>query len=378
MPEPFKNLFNPEMITLIARHIKRVWAPFDMSGFISKATKNLDELGLKQRSSQIKYALDMFLPVRFADAAPILLKSLHPEDDVDLSGTAMDNKGIRGWAIMPMTEYVGDHGIVDFDLGMCVQKELTKRFSSEFGIRDFIIHDQDRALAVLKKWTKDDNFHVRRLVSEGSRPRLPWAMQLPQLIQNPDPLFPILEELKDDPVEYVRRSVANNLNDIAKDHPQKITQIAADWMKNATPKREKLVRHACRTLIKKGHRGAMSALGYEQAKVSLVGFDILTPKVSMGNKLSFSIELLSQSPSDQDVILDYIIHHVKANGRTSPKAFKWKTFKLKANACLTIKRNHAFKPITTRKYYAGMHRVEIQLNGDSLGSSQFELVMPEA
>jgi hypothetical protein len=170
VPEPFKNFFNPQMIALMGHHFRRVWSDFDEAAFVDGATHNLDALELKQRSDQIKRALKTCLPSSFVEAAPIILNSLHPDDDVDLSGADIDALGIRGWATMPMTQFVGEHGVDDFDLGMTVQRELTKRGSSEFGIRTFISRDQDRALTLLTEWARDQNFHVRRLVSDGSRP----------------------------------------------------------------------------------------------------------------------------------------------------------------------------------------------------------------
>ncbi len=375
MPEPFKNFFNPDMIALMGSHFKRAWSSFDETLFVDEATHDLDALELKERANQIELALENQLPKQFGEAAPILLASLHPDDDVDLSGTSMDERGIRGWAILPMTQYVGKHGLNNFDLGMDVQKELTKRFSSEFGIRHFILKDQDRALAKLTEWASAPNYHVRRLVSEGTRPRLPWAMQLPALIQNPEPLFPILDRLKDDPKEYVRRSVANNLNDVAKDHPDKVAKIAKDWMKGAGKEREKLVRHACRTLIKQGHPQTLSALGYKEPQVTLEVFEVLTPTVQFGSKLQFELALRSDAATDQNLILDYVVHHQKANGKTSPKVFKWKTFVLKPGQSSTFQRNHTIKPVTTRTYYPGTHQIEIQLNGIKLGTREFELLM---
>lgn len=378
MPEPFKNLFNPQMIALMAHHFQRVWKDFNSTEFIGRASLDLETLELKQRADQIKSALEGCLPLAFKDVAPIMLDALHPQDDIELSGTDMDERGIRGWAILPMTQYVGEHGTGDFDLGMTVQKELTKRFSSEFGIRFFIISDQDRALETLSSWTTDPNFHVRRLVSEGTRPRLPWAMRLQAFIENPAPLIPILDQLKDDETEYVRRSVANNLNDIAKDHPDRVAKIAKNWIAGATPQRKQLVRHACRTLIKNGHAATLSALGYQKPKITLATFEISTPTVVFGEALQFSIRMTSEAPSDQDLIVDYVIHHRKANGKTSPKVFKWKTITLKPGGHHEAIRKHAIKPITTRRYYPGTHRVEIVINGENFGGADFELAMPVA
>lgn len=375
MPEPFKNLLNPKVISLMARHLNRVWKNFDEEAFIKEACLNLERLELKQRGDQIKGALHSQLPKSFSKAATILVESLHPEDDVDLSGTNIDDQGIRGWAIMPMAEFVGAYGLNEFELGMDTLKQLTKRASSEFGIRPFIHHDPGRALKILTNWTGDTNFHVRRLVSEGTRPRLPWGSRLQMFVENPAPLLPLLERLKDDPHEYVRRSVANNLNDIAKDHPGLVVEIAGKWLKKATPERQRLVRHACRTLIKQGHSAALSALGYEKPKVTLRELRVLTPGVDFGDVLRFSIDLQSTAASNQDLIIDYAVHHCKANGKTAPKVFKWKVLSLKAGERLMAERKHSIKSVTTRTYYPGTHRVEIMVNGKSLGSASFELKM---
>lgn len=360
----------------MACHLKRVWAGFNEDAFVKVATHDLQTLELKQRSDQIKRALGQCLPTSFADAAKILVNSLHPDDDIDLSGTFMDEKGIRGWAIMPMCQYVGEHGLDDFDLGMNVQKELTKRFSSEFGIRFFLLKDKDRALETLTEWAGDSNYHVRRLVSEGTRPRLPWAMRLPVFIENPDPLFPILELLKDDEQEYVRRSVANNLNDISKDHPDKVAAIAARWIVGASPMRNKLVRHACRTLVKQGHPVALAALGYKKPEITLKKLDVRTPVLQFGDPLRFSMKLKSEASFDQKLAVDYKIHHRKANGKTTPKVFKWKTMILEAGEVHKAERKHPIRAITTRKYYGGAHQLEIMINGESQGFADFDLKMP--
>ncbi len=377
MAEPLKNLFNPTMIALMGDHLHRAWKTFDRARFIEIASHNLENLELKERGNQIKTALQDCLPDDFKKVAKIINASLHPEVSVELSSNEMDDGGIRGWGIMPLNQYVGEHGLDNFDLAMSVQKELTKRFTAEFGIRYLILHDPERALKTLTRWARDENYHVRRLVSEGSRPRLPWAMSLPEFIKDPTPLIPLLEMLRDDPIEYVRRSVANNLNDIAKDHPDVVATIAKKWMKGASPERKKLIRHACRTLIKQGHAATLSALGYNPPNVTLQNFEILTPTVQFGEPLRFKMSLMSDSRTDQDLIVDYVIHHRKANGKTSPKVFKWKTLNLSAGREHQADKKHPIKPITTRVYYGGLHHVEIVANGICLGMADFELIMPD-
>lgn len=376
MAEPFKNLLNKEIIEGMAVHFKSHWSRFDARGFVTVATKNLDALELKARTEQITDAMIEYLPADFEKAGKIMLASLGTPLGDHISAGTVDAKGIAGWAITPLTHYVGLRGHGHFDLSMTLFKEMTRRASSEFGIRFFLLQSPEKTLSVLKTWTTDDNQHVRRLVSEGSRPRLPWAMSLPAFIKDPTPVIELLERLKDDDKEYVRRSVANNLNDIARDNPDLVAEIAAQWMKGANQERKKLIRHACRTLVKTGHKKALKVLGFKPPKIQKVSIDILTPKVVFGDALQFMLTICSDSKQDQSLMIDYIIHHKKANGRTSPKVFKWRTTTLSAKNTLTITKKHAIKKITTRVYYPGMHRLEIMVNGVSAGTAEFQLLMP--
>jgi hypothetical protein len=183
-----------------------------------------------------------------------------------------------------------------------------------------------------------------------------------------------LEQLKDDSEDYVRRSVANNLNDIAKDHADLVADIAREWMKDATPTRKKLVRRALRTLIKSGHAGALEALGYGPPEVILSRFEVLTEEVVLGGALEFDAEIASVAETDQPLIIDYVVHHMRANGETTPKVFKWKTATLKAGAVLKGSRRHPMRPITTRRYYSGCHKVELLVNGKNFGGENFLLL----
>lgn len=198
MPEPFKNMLNKTIISGMGDHFSKAWPEFDRAAFIITATKNLDTLELKERSAQITHAMETFLPNNFKGAAAIILGSLAPDDGLDISNFEADSRGIAGWAVMPMAHYVGLYGLGHFVLSMTLLKEMTKRSSSEFGIRFFLLKESKRTLSVLEKWTRDSSHHVRRLVSEGTRPRLPWAMRLPNFVKDPSPILPLLEALKDD------------------------------------------------------------------------------------------------------------------------------------------------------------------------------------
>ncbi len=374
MAEPFKNVFNKKLIVQMAQQFSLNWPAFNQADFIREAAAGIEALELKARSMQIAAVLTKFLPAKFKQAAPIILASLAPLNINETTNrSSAQTKGLSSWAILPLTEYVGRHGLKDFVLSMKLLKALTSRFTSEFGIRFFLLADANRTLKTLKQWTLDPDYHVRRLVSEGTRPRLPWSMQLPQFIKDPTPLIPLLEVLKDDDEEYVRRSVANNLNDIAKDHPALVARIAEQWLKGASANRVRLIKHACRTLIKQGHRQTLKILGYTPAKLKCAHCKILTQRVDLGETLNFTLELQTSSAQQQKLIIDYAVHHRKANGQTSPKVFKWKTTVLKPRSTLQLQKKHPIKKITTRKYYDGVHKLEIFINGVSVALKTFEL-----
>lgn len=376
MPEPFKNVFSPAMIRGMVVHFKKHEPAFDDKQFVRAASKNLQALELKARSEQITQAMISYLPDKFKHASEIMLASLYPVvDGHDIAALGVEKKGIAGWAMMPMTHYVALQGKNNFALSMSLLKEMTKRFSAEFDIRFFLLAEQEKTMKVLHKWAKDKNYHVRRLVSEGSRPRLPWAMQLPQFVADPMPVISLLEKLKDDPEEYVRRSVANNLNDIAKDHPDLVADIAERWLKGADKNRQRLVRHACRSLIKSGHKKTLKVLGFAPAKIQQVSLQVLTPKVIFGETLQFEFALTCKAKKPQALMVDYVLHHQKANGSTSPKVFKWKSSTLAPGKTLSGTKKHAMKKISTRVYYPGAHKVEIMVNGVSVAIADFELLM---
>jgi len=373
MAEPLKNLFNAKLINLMGDHLQRAYPEFDRTVFVDTATAGLDPLELKARAAHIQAALDPLLPSDFRDACKVMCASLSPKVDEDWLAEDIETMGISGWAIMPMSEIVAARGLHDFDHAMDVLAEMTKRFTAEFAVRPFFIEDPTRAIEIAKSWAANDNYHVRRLASEGSRPRLPWGLRLQDFVTDPTPLIPLLTSLRDDPSEYVRRSVANSLNDIAKDHPDLFAGLAKDWLQDAPSNRVRLVKHACRSLVKDGHAATLSALGYGPPDLDVAPIKIETPQVDMGGALTFSVSLTSRSKTIQPLIIDYVIHHLKANGATSPKTFKWKQQELAPGKTLTLKKPHAIKPITTRVYYAGAHAVEVQVNGVSFGSTAFEL-----
>lgn len=373
--EPFKNVFNQALVEKMAAQFALQIQHFAQNEFIQQALNDFDSLELKARSNQIVAIMHQHLPKDFSDAAKVMratlappsLEEKHPQDEQDA--------GLRGWAVMPMADYVAEYGQGHFELSLELLKDLTMRFSAEFAIRPFLDSQPQKVLNLLRDWCEHENVHVRRLVSEGTRPRLPWGMQLGQFVADPSSILPLLEKLKDDPDEYVRRSVANNLNDIAKDHPDIVAKIAEQWMKGASKNRERLIKHACRTLFKNGHQGVLSSFGFHPPQLGSVQFELEHQQVNYGDAISWKFEIKSEMQETQSLMIDYAIHHLKANGTHTAKVFKWKNIKLASGKCLSIHKHHAIKPITTRVYYPGVHYIEILINGRSMLKREFELVM---
>lgn len=365
MPEPLKNLISAATARDTAVALSRAWAPFDRDAFLDAILPTLDSLELMQRSQLINIALQRCLPDDFAVAADILQRCL-PSSGGSLSG----------WSLLAFNQYIAVKGLGHPDRALALLKALTPFFTGEFGIRPFIYADQERALAIISGWTADPDHHVRRLASEGTRPRLPWAMRLPALIRDPAPILPILVTLLDDPEDYVRRSVANSLNDIAKDHPDLVAGLVERHRTGASPERLWLLKHASRTLIKKGHEKALANFGFaplSDVSAKLVLADV---RVTFPGELAFDVTLSNGANEPRTVMLDYTVHHRKKDGSQSPKVFKGKSLTLPPAQTLTIGKRHAFRPITTRVYYPGDHRLEIMVNGRSAAQAGFELVMP--
>ncbi|WP_429816332.1 DNA alkylation repair protein [Ensifer sp. B1-9] len=365
MAEPLKNLLHPGVVTDIADRIARGASAFDRAKFLRFAGDGLEALELMQRSLKIRDALVETLPQPFAGAAEILAACL-PRDGVP---------GISGWALLPVSQFVALRGLEDFDLSLSLLRALTPHFTGEFGIRVFIDHDQDRALATIRTWTGDANHHVRRLASEGTRPRLPWAMRLPKLIRDPKPILPILTALLDDPEDYVRRSVANSLNDIAKDHPDMVAAFVAEHVGDAPPERRQLLRHASRTLLKQGHSAALSNFGFAPPSRVHARLSLDRSEIVLGESLGLRLAISHQAKTSQKVMIDYAVHHRKANGSTTPKVFKWTSATLAPGGSIEIEKRHAIRPITTRRYYAGTHRIVILVNGQEAAEAGFELAL---
>ncbi|HCL63600.1 MAG TPA: DNA alkylation repair protein [Rhizobium sp.] len=366
MAEPLKHLIGPQTARDTASALSRARPDFAERDFLAAVLPHIEALELMQRGQLIADALRNTLPQDFEKAAPILRACL-PRGG---------RSGLTGWALLSFNQYIAAHGLDHVEIALDLLKALTPHFTAEFGIRPFVHREQPKALSIISGWTGDPNHHVRRLASEGTRPRLPWAMRLPSLVRDPAPILPILTTLIDDREDYVRRSVANSLNDIAKDHPDLVADFVASHRPGASPERLWLLKHASRTLLKKGHAAALANFGFRPldgvaAELSLDNADVAFP-----GQLAFRIRLSNATPEPQQLMFDYAIHHRMKDGSLRPKVFKGKSLMLPPSESVTVDRRHAFRSITTRVYYPGEHGLEILVNGASLATATFTLAAP--
>lgn len=368
--KPLKESLGAPALGRIARGIKAVSVDFDERGFQRAALRGLDGLELKARVAHIIAVLRRFLPPEIPRAIETLARVKEHWD----WGKADDP--LSGLAAWPVTDFMGVYGLEHYEESMEALRRLTALFSSEFAIRPFIERYPERSLKTLHEWMQDPDEHVRRLVSEGTRPRLPWGTRLREFQRDPAPVLALLEKLKDDPAEFVRRSVANNLNDIGKDHPGLAVEVAARWAKGAGAERRWIIRHALRSLVKAGDPAALRVLGYDpEARLEISSFKISPARVSLGGDLRIAFQLVSTAKGPQPLVVDYALHFAKHNGRRKGKVFKLKTCTLAAGEKLSLEKIHKFRRITTRRHYAGRHAVEIIINGSSRAQAEFDLLL---
>jgi 3-methyladenine DNA glycosylase AlkC len=372
--EPFKNVFHRKGIAAVAAILARHNVNFRERDFVAQASRELESLELKERSRQIYAALCDHLPNDFLEACGVIKKSLHPFCEGAPVRAETDEQGIQGWMIMPFAEYAGLRGGEHLPEALGLLRELTMRFTGEFGIRHLIKKNPQEVLRYIDSWTEDPNEHVRRLASEGTRPRLPWGLQLHAFVKDPTLTLPLLEKLRDDPSEYVRRSVANHLNDMAKDHPDFILDLTHEWNAGANPERKKLLRHALRNLLKHGHAKALSLYEMSEPHLSDVRMKLKDDSVTFPGDLCLRVAFKSQAKVEQRLRLDLVIHYQKANGTMNPKVFLWKQINLAPGELHEAEKIIRFRPITTRTYRAGRHRVECKVNGVFVAGEDFELV----
>jgi len=363
-----KDILNAETVRWLSDGLARAYPAFDGTRFKKACLSGLPALELKERASHIATAMHRFLPAEFPAAAQIIAASLGPE--VPPTG----ENGIGVLRYMPHDSFIERFGLDHPQEAFGLQEELTKRASCEFSIRAFLSKHPDLTSARLLAWAKSGNAHLRRLASEGIRPRLPWGRRLPGLISDPAPVIALLELLKDDPERYVQRSVANNVNDISKDHPDLAVALCARWLSNAPPDRLWVIRHAMRHLVKKGHSGALQLMGAgKPPEIRIESIRLSPARLKIGDKMRFSLDVVSGARDAQDLVVDFVVFYLKARGNVSPKVFKLATLSLAAGERATLKSSLSFANMTTRKHYPGSHRLALQVNGMTFELAAFEL-----
>jgi 3-methyladenine DNA glycosylase AlkC len=368
MAEPLKTQFGAGIPARIAAMIAQAWPAFDQEAFLKDALDGYASLELIPRGRWIAQALHRYLPQDYEVALAVLMDSIGQK----LDGT--QDFGMASFFYLPHTCFVAAYGLDHFEISMHAQYELTQRFTAEFSIRPFLERHPQATLSRLKDWANDPSPHVRRLVSEGTRPRLPWAPRLRAFQLDPQPVLALLELLKDDPELYVRRSVANSLNDIGKDHPLLLVETAQRWLVDALGERRWLVQHALRSAVKRGEAGALGVLGFgDSAMVSVSGARITPERVVMGGAVTIAFDVCNTESRTQQALVDLRIHFVKLNGKSSSKVFKLKVLALLPQSCVRLSKTISLTEMTTRKHYPGVHQVDVVINGLPQMLGEFDL-----
>ena len=368
----FKSHFDRHLVRDLAERFGALGAGVDGAVFDSGAfmarVPDLEPLAMKARVCAISDALHAALPSDYRQAVALQRQAFGAH-------AAHGKHAVSGFPTWVALQFVQDHGLGHLEESMAAMHELTQRFSAEFAIRPFLQRHPQPTLEVLRAWLSDPSEHVRRLVSEGTRPRLPWAPQLSAMIADPGPVLALLAPLLDDPADYVRRSVANNLNDISKDHPE----LVVAWLAAQARQRDGaagfawIARHACRSLVKAGHQGALALLGFSGApQVGVRHFTVAPQAIALGSAVHLAFEIASGAEHEQRLAIDYAIHFQKSR-TISRRVFKWTTRALAPGTTLRLERAHRIVPVSVRTYYPGAHTVDLLVNGATVASASFHL-----
>lgn len=367
-PERLKDIFfTNEFVLGLARRLGEECPSFDAPEFTQRVLcPEWPEMALKEKMRHVTRCLHAALPAEYPTTLAILRK-VEPE--------------FHGFDVMVFPDFVQCYGLDDWDISMPALEQFTKNCSSEFAIRAFLAADAPRAMEWVARWAESPDPRVRRLASEGSRPRLPWGMGLPAFKKNAGPILPILERLKDDPSEDVRRSVSNSLNDISKDHPELALEICERWI-GKSAQVDRLVKHACRDMLKKGNPRALALFGFDRsaagstpkgaASLSVENACIDPPSVAIGEKVRLAYDLLVEAQEPVNVRLEYAVEYVRPSGKPSRKVFRLREAVF-APGRHAVQKNHSFMDQSTRKHYPGQHWFEVLVNGEKQARTSMEL-----
>jgi 3-methyladenine DNA glycosylase AlkC len=359
--EPLKDqFFNPAFYQKLTKDLSEIYPVLERESFLSAVQKNYHQLELMERLELVSETLKLYLPQNYIETLEIIYE-LAPR--------------ISGFAGMALPNFVQKFGLEHFDSSLEALKYLSPFSSSEFAIRVYLKADFQKTIKEMEKWAIDENSHVRRLASEGSRPRLPWSFKLDEIINNPKKTARILDALKKDKTLYVKKSVGNHLNDISKDHPEYMLDTVSQWdLKNKHT--NWIVKRAIRSLVKAGHPRTFALLGFDaKPKFEINHFYLSGPEIKLGEALNFSFDIKSLSKENQKINIDYLVYYQKKNGELSPKVFKLKELNLGSNQKLNITKKHRFENFTTRKHYTGLHQIQLSINGILQELFNFELTV---
>ena len=366
MAELLKNIYTLEFFEDFTDKINQITNDFNKESFISQIYDDKwEQRELKQRMRHISIVFRNHLPDDYNKSVGIILSLV----DILKSN---ENNGEFGYIFLP--DFIELYGLDNFNTSVNALEIITQYMSCEFAVRPFILKYPDKMMGQMLKWSNHENEKVRRLASEGCRPRLPWAMALPEFKNRPEPVLLILENLKDDSSEFVRKSVANNLNDISKDHPETIITLVKNW-NGVSKNREWITKHASRTLLKQGNLEVMKIFGLGSVdNIEINNFSVITPKVKIGENLIFSFNIDNKNSKPQKIRLEYAVYYQKANGSLSKKVYKISEKDYPANFSTKINRKQSFRLISTRKFHIGLHQVSIIINGKEFDKHDFKLI----
>jgi len=363
MAKQLKDSLDIDVVALLAEAFASECPAFDGRSFRAVIGATLEDRELKDRVNLIADTLASHLPPDYSAALTVVVAVAH-------------NPRIEGFAAWPLCSFVERHGIAYPDLSLDAMPELTVKWSCEFAIRPFLDRHLDLTRSYLRDWVTDPDESVRRLPSEGTRPLLPWGPRVAALMDNPEIGLEILRELRHDPSETVRRSVGNHLNDISKADPALVVETIGDWLDDDEPVDARMISHALRTLVKRGDSPALALLGYDTDPLLDVGrFSCAPAVVEIGDDIELIADIVSTSDAEQHVVVDFVVHHVHASGSTSPKTFKWSNLRLGAGQTVTIAKRRRIQHASTRRYHAGRHRVDLQISGEVVASTHFDLML---
>ncbi|WP_166925656.1 DNA alkylation repair protein [Flavobacterium poyangense] len=361
-----KDIYSVAFYENFGQAVAQVHPSFDKQKFIDTIYEgDFAQKEWKERMKHTTVVFHQFMPQNFPEAVILI--------DKIIENLKKNNFVDSNLAFIFFADYIEIYGLDDFKTSAKAFISITQFISCEFAVRPFILKYKEKMIAEMLKWSLHENHHVRRLASEGSRSRLPWAMAIPFLKKDPASILPILENLKNDPSEYVRRSVANSLNDIAKDNPDIVLQIAGQW-KGISKETDGIIKHGCRTLLKQGHPEILSHYGLESSNIELSYFEIKTPIVKIGDYLQFQFQLKNGNKEPKTVRLEYAVHYKKAKGYLAKKVFKISEKIYQPEESIKVERNQSFKIITTRVFHTGIHELSIIINGAESEALRFELI----